>query len=85
MYDFMTLALQGKVQIDEIDDFIDAWRLQPHDALLSDFLGMTKEEYARWVQRPEMLSQMIRARHDGIPLSHVIAEGARPTPMIGQK
>jgi hypothetical protein len=74
MSDFVTLALTGGVLLEEIDDFVDEWHRAPNGLSLSDFLGMTSEEYALWVQQPDMLSHIIRARYKKIPLIDVIEE-----------
>lgn len=60
---FVDLCLVGKIVQDEIDDFIDRWHEgegQGHP--LHDFLGMTKEEYNLWVEKPGALRLILAAR-----------------------
>lgn len=55
---FIGLCRAGKASIDQIDDFIEAWHVFIHDQQLYEFLGMTKEEYATWVNDPEYLKEI---------------------------
>ncbi len=50
---FVEAVLAGDAMLGDIDDFIDAWHASPEDVGLAEFLGMTEEEYARWVEQPE--------------------------------
>ena len=66
MTTFIHMALAGEVEMDEIDDFVDAW----HDSVADDgslatFLGMTEEEYAAWVVNPDALPHIISAHRTG--------------------
>jgi hypothetical protein len=69
---FIDLSLQGRVLLDEIDDFVDAWHEQPGDEPLHKYLGMKKAEYSLWLRDPEMLPLIVKARHDEVPLSHAV-------------
>jgi hypothetical protein len=44
--------LNGEIQMDEIDDFIEQWHESDSEKELHEYLGMTWEEYALWVERP---------------------------------
>lgn len=66
--DFMTLALNGYVLPDEIDDFVEAWHDGENEGELHDFLGMTLEEFTLWVSDADSISIIISARHRRIPL-----------------
>ena len=57
---FIDLCLRGKAEASEIDDFVELWHESGSTLPLHDFLGMTEEEYAAWVQRPDLLSHIIR-------------------------
>jgi hypothetical protein len=51
---FMELYRVGSVTADDIDDFIDRWHDQPRGGdgravSISEFLGMTRDEYKAWV------------------------------------
>lgn len=70
---FISLALNGYVFLDEIDNFVDSWHSgagNGHE--LFEFLGMNESEYALWVQSPEALAIIIRARREHIPLVEAI-------------
>ena len=45
----------GLVSVDAIDDAIHAWHVGDGEEPLHEFLGMTFEEYAAWVEDPKVL------------------------------
>ncbi len=66
---FVDLYADGSVTADDIDDFVDRWheetptvdgRLVP----MSEFLGMTRDEYEAWVRDASMLPHIVRARQE---------------------
>lgn len=61
---FIQLALEGYVLLDEIDDFVDRWHESASSVNLSEFLGMTEEEYSLWVAHPDNISIIIAARKE---------------------
>src|ERR1035438_5114585 len=70
---FMDLLLSGDAMSQDIDDFVDSW----HDGAeedasasmeLSEYLGMTDEEYRLWVEQPESLRYMVAARKADLPV-----------------
>lgn len=65
---FVEACLAGDVDLDQIDDYVDLWHDGPSELELSDFLGMTWDEYARWVETPQVLPQIILAHRFGLPL-----------------
>lgn len=46
---FMELYLAGKVSLDDIEDFIDAWHFSDSNKELHEYLGMTMEQYSSWL------------------------------------
>lgn len=66
---FFDLFLDGQATRDDMDDFIDAW----HDAgdeetrPLTEFLGMTEEEYSVWLMDTRTLPELAAARRPGGP------------------
>ena len=50
---FIDAVLAGDAVPADIDDFIDAWHASLEDIGLAEFLGMTDEEYALWVEQPD--------------------------------
>ncbi|HVC54791.1 MAG TPA: hypothetical protein VND95_02490 [Stellaceae bacterium] len=69
---FVDLCLAGNVLLEEIDDFVDHWHEAPEGAELHDYLGMTEEEYSLWLRVPDSLPYIIKARHDGGPLTNAV-------------
>lgn len=61
MSSFIQKCLTGEALFDDIDDYIDIWHDSQGDEPIYEFLGMTQEEYARWVKNPDCLSQIIIA------------------------
>ena len=59
---FVELCLSGKAALEEIDAFVEKWHQSDAEGSISAFLGFTPEEYAAWVERPEVLRQIISAR-----------------------
>jgi len=66
---FLELYMRGEASADEIDDYVDRWHEGADAAAavlpLHEYLGFTKAEYDRWVQAPEALPEIVRARRDG--------------------
>ncbi|MCG9874092.1 MAG: hypothetical protein MH321_04810 [Leptospiraceae bacterium] len=71
---FIDLCLAGESFLDEIDDFIDIWHDSDSNLSLAEFLGMKNEEYALWVEKPEVLSYIIHARKHKVSLSDELKE-----------
>lgn len=69
---FLKLALAGKVVYDEVDDFVDRWHEEPGGQSLHDYLGFTRDEYAAWVQNPDIVSQIVTARKLNRPLEQLL-------------
>lgn len=69
---FIDLSMSGKVMLDEIDDYVDAWHDDPAGVELPDYLGMTFEEYALWAVSPDTLAYIITARKFHTNLADVV-------------
>ncbi len=61
MKTFVECVLAGEAQRDDIDDFIDRWHLGNASCSLAQFLGMSDDEYALWVENPSALDRIIQA------------------------
>jgi hypothetical protein len=59
---FIERYLAGDAHPQEIDDYVDAWHSTPQVLELHQFLGMSKEEYARWLRNPDAFSEIAHAR-----------------------
>ena len=66
---FIEGVLSGDYLINEIDDFVDEWHDSDGDKSLSEFLGMTEEEYKLWVTKGDSsLKAIIFSRVNQISL-----------------
>lgn len=85
---FVDECLAGHALATDADDWVDAWHEAPDDSpishiSLSEYLGMSEDEYALWVERPEALRFIIAARKTGTSpataeeLGGVVAAAAR--------
>ena len=59
---FIEKCLRGDESPDAIDDYVDQWHENALDQPLHAFLGMTREEYGTWVERPDTLLSLLNAR-----------------------
>ena len=48
---FINNCLYGLTDIEEIDDYVEAWHNGQSNLKLSDYLGMTQDEYEAWIQK----------------------------------
>ena len=74
---FMTLALNGLVLSDEIEDFVQAWHESDSKEEIFEFLGMTFEEYSLWASDPDTIDVILSARHAGRPLKEAVNDNLR--------
>ncbi|WP_448190396.1 hypothetical protein [Azospirillum sp. sgz301742] len=61
---FVDLCLAGKVRPVDIDDFVEAWHAGASKKDVWDFLGLTHEEYGRWVEEPDAIDDIVDQRRD---------------------
>jgi hypothetical protein len=59
---FMDRYLAGEVEPDTIDDVVDEWHRGTSPLPLSEYLGMTHEEYADWLQHADALPRLREER-----------------------
>jgi hypothetical protein len=59
---FVAKCLRGDCLCDEIDDYVDRWHDGDSEQPLSEFLGFTPEEYAVWLEMPQLLEWIFYAR-----------------------
>lgn len=50
---FKELYLSGKIEFDEIDNYIECWGLSDDERTLSNYLGFTEEEEDAWISAGE--------------------------------
>jgi hypothetical protein len=56
---FIDLVRSGKLPADDIERFVASWHASNDPRALSDALGLSKEEYAHWVEEPGALDRII--------------------------
>lgn len=71
---FIALCLERQVPPEAIDDFVEQWHKGDSVESLSEFLGMSLEEYALWVERPESLTFILAAHDRGVPLQELLLQ-----------
>jgi len=65
MKTFIELLVDGEVEPEEIDDFIDEWHEgTSNDVPLHSFLGMAEIEYEAWLGHPGALDGIVRERKE---------------------
>ena len=65
--------LHGEAFLDDIDDYVDEWHESTTDESLADYLGLTHNEYALWVEQPDALRLIVAAREEGKPVEQFVA------------
>ena len=56
---FVEKVKKGLCSIDDIDDYIDKWHDEYQGNLkLYEYLGMTEDEYEKWLTNPDSLKTM---------------------------
>ncbi len=69
---FVEQVLLGDALWTEIDDWVERWHSGSGDRSLQDFLGMTWQEYALWVEQPSTLRVILAARELGSDVEDLI-------------
>ena len=75
MKTFVDLVLTGKAHQDDIEDFVDQWHDGDASCSLAEFLGMSDDEYALWVEKPSALSLILQAHAAGMRLGKMSSTG----------
>ncbi len=73
---FFSLYSDGLIRADQIDDFVEAWHNSGNEEKrsLSEYLGMTDDEYAIWVMSHGALPAILAARRDRRKLADAVAD-----------
>lgn len=56
---FMEMLKRKLVTWDDIDDFIYEWHAGNYDCSLHEFLGMSEQQYALWVENPRLENHIL--------------------------
>lgn len=69
---FLELCVQGHALPEDIDDFVDEWHDSDSEVSLSEYLGMSSDEYESWMHAPDTLNAIITARIQNVSLMTVL-------------
>jgi hypothetical protein len=72
MSNFITNCINGDALLSEIDDYISLWHHSDSILPLHDFLGMTRKEYALYLEDDRYLASIVTARLEGVPIRNII-------------
>ena len=61
---FLQKVLKGTARVEEIDDYVERWHHSSSSLDLPEFLGLSREEYANWVEHPESLKKVVSKRKE---------------------
>ncbi len=65
---FIDLCLEGRADLSDIDEYVEAWHTTDEDVRLHQFLGMTIGEYSLWVEKPQVLRSILFSKRFGLPV-----------------
>jgi hypothetical protein len=82
---FVEACLAGSATLDEIDHYVEAWHESADPREMHEYLGLTWEEYALWVERPASLRYVLFSRRFEIPLERALAEYPAEQPAVAAR
>ncbi|MFS0864918.1 hypothetical protein [Fredinandcohnia sp. 179-A 10B2 NHS] len=71
---FMDACMQGEALLEDIEEYVEEWHEGDSEEEIYEYLGMTFEEYAIWVENDSMLKTIFYARRIGKSISELIQE-----------
>lgn len=69
---YIDLVLEGRAIWTQIDDFVAQWHRHDDEQPLHDYLGLSFDEYALWVEQPKALRAIIAAHKMGEPVYEIL-------------
>lgn len=63
---FIGQCVAGTASIDDMDDHVDRWHDGDSPLELHEYLGLTWDEYGRWVKDPESLGRLVTERRSAV-------------------
>lgn len=66
------LACNGQALLEDVNDVVEYWHTHESELSFPAFLGMTDEEYGRWLQSEAALVEIINSRKRSRPAVAVI-------------
>lgn len=75
MSNFVQDCINGDALLSEIDDYIDEWHNAPlNNEAIYTFLGMSKKEYALFLEDENYLASIITAHKDSIDIEIIMSD-----------
>ena len=74
MSNFITDCINGDALMSEVNDYIEMWHNGVAEISLHEYLGMTKKEYALFVQDENYLGLIITAHRDNVSIESIIRD-----------
>lgn len=74
MSNFIEDCINGDALMSDIDDYIDTWHESDSEFSISDFLGMTRKEYALFVEDESYLGSIISAHKNKQNIVHIMRD-----------
>lgn len=71
---YIDQVLDGAVMWTDIDDWVQRWHEEHRADELHEFLGLTPDEYALWVEQPRALRLIIAARERRQPVLELVEQ-----------
>jgi len=72
MSDFITDCINGDALLSEVDNYIDVWHESDTVLSIHEFLGMTKKEYALFVEDEMYLASIVTAHKESVDIENII-------------
>lgn len=69
---FLYQCLEGEVDLEDIDDFIDDWHDSDSEDELYEFLGLSRDEYALYVEKPTALPYIVMSHRFGTTIEKAL-------------
>lgn len=71
---YVDRVLDGSALWTDVDDYVAAWHEGDSDESLPEFLGLTQDEYALWLEQPQALRLILAAKEHEEPVEELLAE-----------
>ena len=72
MTNFIDDVIDGKTKLDEIDDYVEKWHNSDSHCSVSEYLGMTEEEYFLWTEDNSNLKYIVLAHKNNINIKELL-------------
>lgn len=76
---FVDLCLNGEALLSDIDEFVESWHSSETGASLHEYLGLSWDEYALWVEKPQVLRFIMYSRKNDVCLAKATSQMEQPS------